>query len=565
MTTLKIFNGNLIISDTGTATATTFDDGTATMTGGVVTVGNTGLVVGSSTPFSDSSGTLTLQNVDALDATTESTIEAAIDTLANLTSIQSQSVTFSGSLNVEGNSNIDQDLSKNSTTAQLVTLTITNNPSAASDAVRKDYVDNLIDGMKWKESVEVATTADITLSGEQTLDGVLTSTDRVLVWQQTDQTENGIYVSAAGAWARSSDADTGTEIVSAACVVKQGTLYADMEFLNTNDAITLGATNITFIERTSTTNHNSLSGLQGGVASEYYHLDSADYTAVSGNTQLISLHTRGSPTFVGLTLSALNVTNGIVQTNVSGVFSSSTTLPDGTTCTTQSDDDNSTKLATTAYADYKISKDGTADLTGNWTIATNNITLSSGTLTSANMTATALNVVNGIITTNVGGAFSSSTTLPDGTTCTTQSQSDGSTKLASTAYVDTAVSAENLWNRAGTTLSPNTAGDNISTTGLYIQDGLNVVGASESMADDASISLPASSSGMLTVFVNDEEYVKALIKSDNDIIVFYSSDNVATDNTDGNLCIWNNTTQVDIKNRLGAVKIVNYKYTYVTV
>ena len=47
----------------------------------------TGLTVGDSTPFSDSSGTLTLQNVDALDATTEATIEAAIDTLSNLTTV----------------------------------------------------------------------------------------------------------------------------------------------------------------------------------------------------------------------------------------------------------------------------------------------------------------------------------------------------------------------------------------------------------------------------------------------------------------------------------------------
>ena len=42
--------------------------------------------IGSSNPFSDSSGTLTLQNVDAVDATTEATIESAIDTLANVTS-----------------------------------------------------------------------------------------------------------------------------------------------------------------------------------------------------------------------------------------------------------------------------------------------------------------------------------------------------------------------------------------------------------------------------------------------------------------------------------------------
>ncbi len=53
-----------------------------------IETGNTGLTVGGSTPFSDDgSGALTLQNVDVLDATTEATIEAAIDTLSNLTSV----------------------------------------------------------------------------------------------------------------------------------------------------------------------------------------------------------------------------------------------------------------------------------------------------------------------------------------------------------------------------------------------------------------------------------------------------------------------------------------------
>jgi hypothetical protein len=52
------------------------------------------VTIGASVPFSDAAGTLTLQNVDALDATTESTVEAAIDTLANLTSIQGRTVTL---------------------------------------------------------------------------------------------------------------------------------------------------------------------------------------------------------------------------------------------------------------------------------------------------------------------------------------------------------------------------------------------------------------------------------------------------------------------------------------
>lgn len=67
---------------------------TLTLAGGTLVLPDSGLQVGASNPFSDSAGTLTLQNVDALDATTETTIEAAIDTLANLVSIQGVAFTM---------------------------------------------------------------------------------------------------------------------------------------------------------------------------------------------------------------------------------------------------------------------------------------------------------------------------------------------------------------------------------------------------------------------------------------------------------------------------------------
>lgn len=77
-------SGNLTVESASLVNQDLTSDASPSFT--AVTVGNTGLTVGASIPFSDSSGTLTLQNIDALDATTESTIEAAIDTLANLTS-----------------------------------------------------------------------------------------------------------------------------------------------------------------------------------------------------------------------------------------------------------------------------------------------------------------------------------------------------------------------------------------------------------------------------------------------------------------------------------------------
>jgi hypothetical protein len=90
-TQVQFNDGGVLAGEAGFTYNKTTD--TATLVGGVV-VGNTGLTVGASVPFSDAAGTLTLQNVDALDATTESTIEAAIDTLPNLVSIQALTVTL---------------------------------------------------------------------------------------------------------------------------------------------------------------------------------------------------------------------------------------------------------------------------------------------------------------------------------------------------------------------------------------------------------------------------------------------------------------------------------------
>lgn len=79
-------------------------------TGSVNIAASKDLSFGWTSILSDSAWTMTLANIDAIDATTESTIEAAIDTLANLTSIQWQTVSLSWSLTVESASTINQDL-----------------------------------------------------------------------------------------------------------------------------------------------------------------------------------------------------------------------------------------------------------------------------------------------------------------------------------------------------------------------------------------------------------------------------------------------------------------------
>jgi hypothetical protein len=121
--------------------------------------------------------------------------------------------------------------------------------TAPTDAATKQQVDAAVAGMDIKASARVASTVNIAaLSGLLTVDGVTVSSgDRVLVKDQTTQTANGVYVAAAGAWARASDMDSWAEIPGSIIAVEAGTANADTVWLATADqGGTLGSTNVTF-------------------------------------------------------------------------------------------------------------------------------------------------------------------------------------------------------------------------------------------------------------------------------------------------------------------------------
>ena len=130
-------------------------------------------------------------------------------------------------------------------------LTLNADPTLGLHAATKNYVDSFIAGsITWKQEVKVATTANITLSGTQTVDGfILSIGDRVLVKNQTTQSQNGIYIVAAGAWTRSTDTDTGAKIASATVMVQYGTINKDTQWTcsNSTDPI-IGTDPITFVQ-----------------------------------------------------------------------------------------------------------------------------------------------------------------------------------------------------------------------------------------------------------------------------------------------------------------------------
>jgi hypothetical protein len=127
-------------------------------------------------------------------------------------------------------------------------------PTNPQDAATKFYVDSSRSGLDVKESVRAATTANITLSGTQTVDGVdLVVGDRVLVKNQSTASQNGIYIVATGAWTRSTDADTSAKVTSGLFTfVEEGSVNDNSGFvLGTNNPITLGTTFLEFVKFSS--------------------------------------------------------------------------------------------------------------------------------------------------------------------------------------------------------------------------------------------------------------------------------------------------------------------------
>lgn len=111
-----------------------------------------------------------------------------------------------------------------------------------------DVIDGISTSVAIKAPCVVATTANITLSGEQTIDGVLTSESRVLVKSQTTASQNGIYKSRTSAWTREPDFDGNRDVVEGTLTpVNRGTINAESVWrMTAAGPIVIGTTSLTF-------------------------------------------------------------------------------------------------------------------------------------------------------------------------------------------------------------------------------------------------------------------------------------------------------------------------------
>jgi len=253
--------GNLAVTGTSTMTGTV--TGTAGFSGPLTSssVSITGGTINGAVIGGSSAQAITGTNVTATVGFTGSLTGAVTGNTAgvhtgavtgnvtgNLTGNVTGNVTAASGTSTFNNVTISGSLDMDAGTS--ATITGLANPVNDSDAANKGYVDALAQGIDAKASVVVATTANITLSGTQTIDGISVSVgDRVLVKDQSTQSGNGIYLCAASTWTRTTDANTWDELVAAFTFVERGTTQANNGYISTITAGgTLGTTAVTFAQ-----------------------------------------------------------------------------------------------------------------------------------------------------------------------------------------------------------------------------------------------------------------------------------------------------------------------------
>lgn len=197
---------------------------------------------------------------------TNKTISASSNTISNLTTSLFAASVFDN----------DATLSANSATR------------IASQQALKTYIDATALGLKYKDPVRVATLVTGTLASAyengDVIDGItLTTNDRILIKNQSTQTENGVYtVNASGAPTRALDVDSAGEMASATVLVTAGTQSNSTWTCQQSSGITLGSTNLTFAQISGSNTYTA--GLGLSLVGNQFSVTDPELTALAGLT-----------------------------------------------------------------------------------------------------------------------------------------------------------------------------------------------------------------------------------------------------------------------------------------
>jgi hypothetical protein len=180
-------------------------------------------------------------------------------------------------------------------------------------------------GLGWKAPVRAATTANLTLSAEQTVDGIaLVEGDRVLVKDQSTAAENGIYIVRSGAWDRAPDWDGSGDVVEGTLIhVTNGTVNGDGIFeVSTTGTIIIGTTSVSF---------SSLGAIPTFSSQAQVNAGSSSTTVIAPSTlagRPTFLATKGGTDQTGIaTATDTKITFNTEEWDVGGYFNNSTWTP----------------------------------------------------------------------------------------------------------------------------------------------------------------------------------------------------------------------------------------------
>jgi len=471
-----ITGGNVQTGGTISATSTiTSDD---TITGGNIATGGTVSSTGTATLGNvatggtiSSTGTATLGNVASSGfISTTGNVSAGNVNTSDIVGA-TVTVTSAGAISLAGT-----EINANST--KILNLA---DPVNGGDAANKQYVDSVAEGLNVKAAVIAATTANITLSGAQTIDGIaIVAGDRVLVKNQTAPAENGIYVASAGAWARSTDMDVWAEFPGAFTFVTTGTDYADTGWVCTSDAGgTLGTTAVTWSQFSGAGQYTAGEGLDltGVVFSvnvdEVTTTITGDAVVVKASAQFVTpdigAATGTSLSATGTVTADDTITGGNIATG--GTVSSTGTATVGNVATGGTISSTGTATAGNLVTGGTLSVTGTATVgnvdTAGTISATSSITggsVATGGTVSATGTITGGNIAT-------GGTVSSTGTATLGNVET------GGTVSATGTITGGNVATGGTVSAVGTITSDATiTGGNIATSGTVSSTGTATLG-----------------------------------------------------------------------------------------
>lgn len=152
--------------------------------------------------------------------------------------------------------------------AYFTTAQVAATPTADQDVANKAYVDSVAQGLDIKASCLYTTTNNITLSGLATQAGgdwpsTLTAGDRVLVKNQTNQAENGIYAASATGWTRTADMNNWAEVPGAFTFIEDGATLSSTGWVTTAGSTgTIGVTNMPWTQFSGAGTYTAGNGLQ---------------------------------------------------------------------------------------------------------------------------------------------------------------------------------------------------------------------------------------------------------------------------------------------------------------